>query len=404
MSNVPALQITPTGVTVPQSVDIRTGILADTNDAFGGDLDVVTPSTPQAYLADNLTQNIVDANAKVAYFVNQVDPANAEGRMQDAIARIYFLERKGATSSVVQAQLVGQSGVVMPAGQLAEDDSGNIWESDGEITFPIGGGTVNAQFSCRTTGPVQLGIGELTRIAQTYNGWDAITNLAPATLGSNVESRTSFEIRRQESIAKNGRGTPPAIRSAVWDVDGVLDVFAYDNFTNAVVNYGATNYPLAPHSIYIGVIGGDDQSIADAIWSKLDAGCDMNGNTTVTVRDTEGYTYPYPEYEIKFNRPTPLAIKFEVKIADSPSLPADIVDLVKSAVISVFNGESGSQRARMGGLIFASNYYASVAQISNSISIIQIKVGTTTANLDSVSIGIDQAPTLQASDITVTIV
>jgi len=52
----------------------------------------------------------------------------------------------------------------------------------------------------------------------------------------------------------------------------------------------------------------------------------------------------------------------------------------------------------------ASNYYASVAQISNSISIIQIKVGTTAATEDSISIGIDQAPTLQASDITVTLV
>lgn len=404
MSNVPSLQITPTGVNVPQSVDIRAGVLADTNEAFGGDLDIVTPSTPQAYLADNLTQNIVDANAQVAYFVNQVDPANAEGRMQDAIARIYFLERKGATSSVVQAQLVGQSGVVMPAGQLAEDDSGNIWESDGEIIFPIGGGTVNAQFSCRTSGPVQLGIGELTRIAQTYNGWDAITNLAPATLGRNVESRTSFEIRRQESIAKNGRGTLPAIRSSVWDVDGVLDVFTHDNITGAVVNYSATNYPLAPHSIYIGVIGGDDQAIGEAIWRKIDACCDMNGNTSVTVQDTEGYTYPYPQYEIKFNRPTPLAIKFEVRIANSTSLPANIDDLVKAAIISVFNGESGTQRARMGGVIFASNYYADVAKISSAISIIQIKVGTTTANLDSVSIGIDQAPTLQVSDITVTLV
>ena len=404
MSNVPALQITPNGVEVPQSVDIRAGVLADTNEAFGGDLDIVTPSTPQAYLADNLTQNIVDANAQVAYFVNQVDPANAEGRMQDAIARIYFLERKGATSSVVQAQLVGQSGVVMPAGQLAEDDSGNIWESDGEVTFPLGGGNATVQFSCRTTGPIQLGIGELTRIAQTFNGWDAITNLGPATVGSNVESRASFEARRKESIAKNGRGTPPAIRSAVWDVEGVLDVFAYDNFTNAVLPYGATNYNLAPHSIYIGVIGGDDEAVAQAIWSKLDAGCDMNGNTTVEIQDTDGYTYPYPSYDITFNRPTSLPIKFEVKIANSTSLPADVSDLVKAAVISVFNGESGSQRARMGGLIFASNYYAAVSQISNSISIIQIKAGTTTANLDSVPIGIDQAPTLQASDITVTIV
>lgn len=404
MSNVPALQITPTGVAVPQSVDIRAGVLADTNEAFGGELDVVTPSTPQAYLADNLAQNIVDSNAQIAYFVNQVDPANAEGRMQDAIARIYFLDRKGATPSVVTVQLTGQSLVTMPAGQLMQDDSGNLWRSSGDVTFPVGGGNVNAQFACVTNGPVELGIGALTKIAQTFPGWDAGVNLSPAIVGSDVESRQAFEIRRQESIAQNGRGSPPAIRGAVWDIDGVLDVFAYDNFTNAVLPYGATNYPLAPHSIYVGVVGGNDSDLANAIWSKKDAGCDMNGNTTVVVQDTEGYSYPYPQYNIKFNRPAALPIKFAVTLANSTALPSTIVQDVKNAITATFNGEDGSQRARMGGKIFASNFYAGVAKISSAVSIIQIKIGKTTVNLDSIDVGIDQYPTIQDSDISVTLV
>lgn len=404
MSNVPALQITPTGVTVPQSIDIRTGVLQDTNEAFGGELDIVTPSTPQAHLADNLTENIVSANSQVAYFVSQVDPMTAEGRMQDAIARIYFLERIGARSSVVTVQLTGQSQVTMPAGQLMEDDAGFLWISNGEVTFPVGGGTVNAQFSCVTTGPISLGIGELTKIAQTFAGWDAGVNLSPAIVGSEVESRQAFEQRRQESVSKNGRGTPPAIRAAVWEVDGVLDVFAYDNFTNAVLPYGATNYPLAPHSIYVGVVGGDDDEIANAIWTKKDNGCDMNGNTTVVVQDTDGYTYPYPQYNIKFNRPSALPIKFLVQIANSPSLPSTIIQDTKDAITATFNGSNGAQRARMGGKIFASNYYGAVASISSTVSIIQIKIGTVTANLDSLDIGIDQTPTIQDSDITVTLV
>ena len=58
----------------------------------------------------------------------------------------------------------------------------------------------------------------------------------------------------------------------------------------------------------------------------------------------------------------------------------------------------------MGGVIFASNYYAAVASIDASVSIIQIKIGTVTATLDQVSIGIDQAPTLDEANITVTLV
>lgn len=403
MSNTPSIQITSTGVVVPSAVEIRNGILADTNEAFGGDLDVVTPSTPQAYLADQLTESITAANANIAYFVSQVDPATAEGRMQDAIGRIYFLDRIGARSSVVQVQLTLQSNVTMPAGQLMEDDSGNIWISDGIATAPVGGGSVTVQFSCQTPGPISLGIGELTKIARVFPGWDAGTNLSPAIPGENVESRAAFEIRRQESVAKGGKGTPAAIRATVWGVDGVIDVFAYDNFTNAVQNYGSTNYPIAPHSIYVGVVGGDDQEVANAIWSKKDGGCGLNGNTTVLVEDKDGYSWPYPQYNITFNRPDPMPVKFAVTIANSAALPATIVQDVKDAITDTFTGANGSQRARMGGKIFASNYYAAVAQISTAVSILQIKIGTTTATLDSLDIGIDQYPTLQDSDIAVTL-
>ena len=403
MSNTPSIQITAAGVSIPQAVDIRTGVLADTNQAFGGELDVVTPSTPQAHLADNLTDNIMAANAAIANVVAMVDPATSSGRYQDAIGRIYFFDRKGATASVVQALCNGQVGVTMPAGQLAQDDAGNIWVSDNPATFDATG-QATIQFSCQTTGPIELGIGELTKIAQLYPGWDAITNESPASVGSDVESRSAFEIRRQESIAKNGRGTVPAIRAEVWGVDGVLDVFAYDNFTNAAILYGSTNYSIKPHSIYVAVVGGANSDIAQAIWRKKDGGCDLNGNTSVIVQDTDGYSFPYPEYTITFNRPASTPVNFAVQIANSPALPSTIIQDVKDAITATFTGENGAQRARIGGKIFASNFYAAVAQISPAVSILQIKVGLSTANLDSVDIGIDQSPTIDDANITVTLV
>lgn len=403
MSNVPPLVITATGISVPPAVDVRAGILADDNVAFGGNLDIVTPSTPQAYQADNLTENITSANAAVAYTLAMVDPATSEGRWQDALGRIYFLDRNGATASVVNAQCTGQPGVTLPAGSLARDASGIIWSSTGDAVFS-GGGLATVQFACTNLGPVQLGIGELTQIAQTYPGWDAITNLGAASVGSATETRTAFEARRRESVARNGRGSPAAIRSIVWDVEGVLDVFAYDNYTNAVLNYGATNYPLAPHSIYVAVVGGVDEDVAQAIWSTKDAGCDMNGNTTVTVQDTENASYPYPTYAIKLERPAALAIKFAVQLANSASLPADIEAQVRAAIVATFTGVNGSQRARIGANIFASNFYGSVAAISTAVSILSIKIGTVTATLDTVSVGIDQAPTVDPLDIAVTLV
>ena len=403
MSNVPPIQITPTGVVVPQAVDVRQGVLNDLNQAFGGDLDIVTPSTPQAYMADNTTANITTANAAVAYTLAMIDPATSEGRWQDAIGRIYFLPRIGARSSVVAATCTGQPFAVMPVNSLAEDDSGNLWASLGAATFDAGGQAV-VQFACQVAGPIELGIGELTKIAQLSPGWDAITNLSPATVGSLQENRTEYEIRRQESVAKNGKGTPPSIRSAVWEVPGVLDVFVYDNFTNDVLPYGPTNYPLAPHSVYVGVVGGADQDIADAIFTKKDLGCDMNGNTTIVVYDTAGYDFPYPQYNITFNRPDPLPVKFAVQIANNASLPADIMQLTKDAIRATFNGQGNAARPRMGGAIFASSYYAGIAAIGPQVNVLQMKIGTTTPTLDQIMVGIDQTPTLTDADIAVTLV
>ena len=405
MSSVPKLTITYQGITVPQATAIRTGVLTDYNVAFGGNLNVTSSATPQAHLADNLTQNITDANAAVSAVIAGVDPATSEGRFQDAIGRIYFLTRKGATASVVLATVTGQPGAILPAGALARDVNGLYWASSGSVTFPIGG-VATVEFACITTGPVQLGIGDLNRIAQASPGWDAINNAGAAVTGTNQESRAEFEARRFASVSKNGSGSAASIRGAVWDVPGVLDVYAYDNRRDTPVDVGPTAYSIPANCVYVAVVGGSDADVAKAIYKRKNGGCNLDGNTTVVVTDDEsGVAFPYPTYDIQFERPSALAVKFLVQIKASAALPSNLQQLVRQSVLDTFNGAGDSQsRARVGGVVFASSYYAGVAAIAQSILILAIKVGTTTANADSIEIGIDQAPTLSALDVEVQVI
>lgn len=404
MSSVPKLTITYQGVTVPQSTAIRAGVLADYNFAFGGNLNITSSATPQAHLADNLTQDITDANAAVAAMVSGVDPATSEGRMQDGVGRIYFLTRKGATASVVQATVTGQPGAVLQAGALARDVNGLYWASSGSVTLPVGG-VATVEFACTTPGPIQLGAGELNRIAQASPGWDAINNTGAAVTGTNVESRAEFEARRFASVAKNAHGSAAAIRGSVWDVPGVIDVYTYDNFTGSPVEVGPTAFEIPARCVYVAAVGGTDEDVGMAIYKKKDGGCNLTGNTSVVVEDREsGVAFPYPTYTITWERPAALPIKFKVSIRNSPSLPANITELVKQSVVETFNGLNGFQRARIGSEIFASNYYGPIAQISSSVQVLSVKVGTTTATLDSVAVGIDQAPTVSMSDIEVDLV
>jgi hypothetical protein len=218
-----------------------------------------------------------------------------------------------------------------------------------------------------------------------------------------VETRAEFAFRRQNSVALNAHGSLNSIYAAVFAVDGVTDVYATENVTNAAVNVGSTSYSVLPHSLYVAVSGGLATSVARAIWLKKDIGCDYNGNTSVIITDTN-YSPPQPTYTVKFQTPAALPIKFAVQIATNPSLPSDIVARVQAAIIAAFTGADGGTRARIGATIFASRFYAGVATTSPVANIVSILLGAATPTLTSQTVGIDQAPTIQASDIAVTLV
>lgn len=400
-TNVPAVEITDTGVSVPDTPSVLAGVLQDYNTAFGGNLNISNVATPQGYLAQETTANIQAVYAAIAWLFNNVDPAYASGRMQDAIARIYFLSRKAATKTTVQALCTGSPGVTLPAGSQAKDEDGNTYSSVSAGTFDRSG-QATITFACDAPGPISCPASSLTRIMVAVSGWDAITNTEPGIPGSAIENREDFESRRYQSVAKNSIGSTQSILGSVFDLPDVTDCYVIDNPSGETVTAGATDYPLLPHSVYVGVVGGEDQEIAQTIWSKKDLGCDMNGNTTVTVYDDSALSSPYPEYQITFNRPTGVPILFAITIRQNTLLPSDIVTQIQTAVMSAFNGEvDGIDRERMASSIYASTYYGVITSLSNQIDIISILIGTGTASSNLIEMGIDQYPTVSADNITV---
>ena len=265
-------------------------------------------------------------------------------------------------------------------------------------------GTVTIQFTNVVAGPIPCSIDSVS-IYQQITGLDSVENPAAGSLGRAVESPQEFEYRRSISVERNTNGSLGSIYANVFAVDGVSDVICIENSTGDVLVYGASNYNLAAHSIYVGVVGGDDNAIAQAIWEKKSGtGAAMNGNTTVVVSDTS-YSYPQPTYNITFNRPDDVNLKVTVQLKNSPTLPAGIVQLVKDAVISAFNGDGG-QRVRIGGTVLASNFYAAIMAIGNTVFIVTVKVakGTGSVTNDAVAFGIDENPTLDESNIVVSLV
>lgn len=400
-SSVPKIVFGDTGVVLPAEADILAGVQADMNAAFGGKLN---PSleTPQGQLASSQTAIIGDKNNEIASVVNNVDPDKAAGRWQDAIARIYFIDRLPAQSTVVPVVCVGLAGTVIPVGAMVSASDGNTYSCLGAGTIPSGG-SITLQFACSKTGPIACPAGTITGIYKQVPGWDTASNTADGTLGRDVESRADFEYRRRNSVAKNGVNSLQAIYGEVLNVAGVLDAYVTENNTaSAVVNGSIT---LAAKSIYVAAVGGLDADVAAAIWRKRPPGADYNGNTSVSVQDTNGYSVPYPTYTIKFQRPPAQPIKFAVQIANDSNLPSDIVTQVQNAIILAFSGLDGGPRARIGAKMLASRFYAPVSAIKPGyVGILSLKIGTATATLDSLTVDIGVTPTVSAANIAVTLV
>lgn len=402
VTSVPPVQFTLTGLVVPQESAVLAGVQADMNAAFGGNLNQAL-NTPQGQLASSTTAIIQNTNDTFAEFVNQIDPDTASGFMQDAIARIYFLNRSPGEPTSVQCLCTGLFGTPIPDGARAQDTSGNNYVCVGGGTIPIGG-SITLPFACTVDGPTPCPENTLTVIYQAIPGWDSINNPADGVPGAFVESQAAFAYRRSQSVALNAHGSPDAVYAAVFDVPDVIDVFVVDNPEAAIVDYGATAYPLAKNSVYVAVVGGDPTAIANAIWTKKDLGCNTNGNTTVNVIDPNYPASAAPVYPIKFEVPPGLPIQFAVQIASSTGLPANIVALTQAAIIASFNGADGSRRVTIGSLLLASKFYPGIVAIGPEVSVISILLGSVTPTLTAQQIGIDQQPTVTAGDISVSLV
>lgn len=398
-TNVPGITWTSGGPVIPGGPAVLAGVQQDYNVAFAVSFNF-NLNTPQGQLASTTAALIDNINQFWGYLAVQFDPAYNSGRFQDAIARIYFLERNPAEPTVVQGICTGLENVVIPVGALARATDGNIYVCTQEGTIPSTG-TITLAFACTTVGPIECPSGSLNEIYQSIPNWDSITNDADGVLGRVTESRADFEAKRIASVALNSRGSLQAIQAAVLSVANVLDAYVTENDLDVPATIGGVS--LAANSVYVAAVGGLAQSIGEAIWSKKAPGCAYNGNTTVTVVDqSPGYSPPYPSYDVLFETPDALAILFEVSIVNSALVPADAVTQIQDAIIAAFGGNDGGTRARIGSTLLASRYITPVALLGNWAQVISLKIGSDN-NGNATFTGAIAGTALTASSITGTI-
>ena len=397
-----------TGFSVQEPQEVREEIAQSWINAFKSDdtPDINTaPETPQGQIIDAETLAITQKDAELAFLANMFNPKTARGIWQDALAEIYFIKRKKAVNSRCYCVLTGLNGTLIEKGskiQSAADDT--YWDLLETVTINDNS-SVTALFECESEGAVIASPNTLNKIITTVAGWDTVNNIQSATVGTLEESQQAFEKRRYDSVALNSVGTIASVFSRVNQIDDVVGCYVIDNKTN--VNKIIDDYLLKPHSIYVAVIGGSNQDIAEAIYRSLSAGCDYNGNTQITVVDP----HTHAKEKVTFMRPTQQNVYIKVNVFDK-DLPDDYENLIKNAIITNFYGQDEQieiageavTRAIMGQDIYASRFLPSILNknISSLLSV-QISLDNKTFS-DYVHIKIDKEPYISSANITVNLI
>lgn len=369
-TSVPKPVLGPNGYVAPTESAILSGVQADIDAAFGGGLNPDL-TTPQGQLASSEAAVVGNSNDAFLFYTTQTDPAFAQGRMQDAIGRIYFLERLPSRPTVLQVLCIGLQGVTIPVGALIKDPSGGTYACTGSGAIPAAG-NITLTFANTADGPVA--IPGTVSVYQSIPGWDAVT-LVSGVVGIDAESRAAFEARRVASVAGNSSGSVSSIRGAVLGVAGVLEAYVTENPNPAPQTVGGVT--LLPNSLYVAAVGGAAADVAQAIWSKKPPGCAYNGNTSVVVLDTNsGYFPPLPSYVVKFQTPSALPVLVAVSIVNGPLVPSDAATQIQNAVINAFNGGDGGPAAQIGGTLYALRYSAPISELGTWAQVISLQIGS----------------------------
>lgn len=210
-----------------------------------------------------------------------------------------------------------------------------------------------------------------------------------AELGRNVETDAEYRVRRNELLRISGSATLEAIRAHVRTVVGVSQAFVFENTGLTVDSNG-----LPPKSVEVVVSGGEDEDIAQTIFTHKPVGIETFGSETVYVDDSQGFAHA-----IHFSRPTVRNIFVEMTVqVDLTEFPMDGEEQIRARVI-----ESG-QELLIGEDIYALTFKCIPLEVAGVNDVPDFKIDTVFPPLASSNIVIAFREFAQFDSVVVSVV
>ena len=315
------------GLHIPSYTDIRDYLIDQMKVIFGDDIyiDIDTMDYQQISI---FAKKIYDTNSLLQLVYNNRTPITSVGVGLDNLAVFGNIKRKPATSSTVQLTLTGVAGSVINNGEAS--DGTNFWELPPTVTIPDNG-TIIVEATSKEPGNIQALPNTINQIITPVYGWYSVTNNYSASPGVDIESDAALRARFSLGTQMTSDTVFDGIIGRVYSVSGVTRCRGYENDTGQEstesVPGGGVPSGLPAHSITLVVEGGEDVSIASAIYLSKTPGCYTNGTAEVTIISESGNVNV-----IRFYRPTYKNVYVQVKLLKLSGYNDEYAVKIKKAI------------------------------------------------------------------------
>ena len=304
------------GLTLPTLNEIITFLENGFKTIYGNDINL-NSNTPDGQLINILAQLQTDINEVITNLYNSLNPNLAVGVSLDSLVAYHMIARNSGSYTIVPITIEVNKSLTLKGLDdnyntleasdvfTVSDNSGNQFYLINSYTFEEGETNKTLQFRAKDIGQVQVSLESITNIDTPQVGVISVINSSNiTTMGTNEETDLDLRNRFNKTYANGGRGSFDNIISNLLSLEGVSIASGENNNTNITSKAGTP-----PHSVWLIVQGGDNKEIANSIYSTLNAGCGMRGDTTYTL-----YTPQNIAVDIKWDRPIyeDLYIKFTI--------------------------------------------------------------------------------------------
>jgi hypothetical protein len=284
--------ITPTGIETATQAELVAQFTAAFQTIYGADINLDS-SSPDGQMMMIFIQSVLDLEDLITQVYNQFDPDNAIGVVLDQRVAINGIQRQAGTFTIINitvatsqsVNLYGLDQTVQPVFTVS-DNTGNQFELvTTHLGFNPGAGGSALVFQAAVPGAFSPAPNSITVPVTIILGVTSVNNPTAATsVGINEETDAALKVRRQQSVSLASQGYLSGLLAALKNLTGMVAAFVYENNTNSVNTDGVPG-----HSIWVIVSGtAAAADIAQAIYTKRNAGCGMYGTTTYIITQADG--------------------------------------------------------------------------------------------------------------------